>query len=89
MVKTLPSNAGDVGVIPGWGAKISPASRPKQKNMKQKQCCNKFNKGFKHGPYLKKKKKRLERKKAKHLGLLISSYITKQGSSPEEVFFII
>ena len=28
----------------------------KIKNKKQKQCCNKFNKDFKYGPHLKKKK---------------------------------
>ena len=26
MVKTVPSNAGDVGLIPGWGTKIPRAS---------------------------------------------------------------
>ena len=33
LLKTLPSNAGDMGLIPGWGAKISHASqsnKPKQ-----------------------------------------------------------
>ena len=32
MVKTLPSNAGAVGLIPGWGAKIPHASWPKKPN---------------------------------------------------------
>ena len=41
--KTSPSNAGDVGSIPGWGAKITHALGPKPQNMKQKQYCNKFN----------------------------------------------
>ena len=45
MVKTLPSNAGGAGLIPGWGAKIPNASQPK--NIKQKQYCNKFSKDFK------------------------------------------
>ena len=27
MVKTLPSNAGDMGVIPGWGARIPHTAR--------------------------------------------------------------
>ena len=31
VVKTLPSNAGGAGSIPGWGAKIPQASRPKNK----------------------------------------------------------
>ena len=46
MVKTLPSNAGGAGLIPGWGAKILHASWPK-KQTKQKQCCNEFSKDFK------------------------------------------
>ena len=57
MVKTPPSNAGDTGSIPGCGAKIPHASRPKNQNIKQKQFSNKFNKDFKekNGPYQKKK----------------------------------
>ena len=51
MVNTLPSNAGGAGSIPGQGAKIPHALRPKNQNIKQKQYCNKFNKD------LKKKKK--------------------------------
>ena len=48
MVKTLPSNAGDAGSIPGQGAKIPRASRPKKtKHKKQKQYYNEFNKDFK------------------------------------------
>ena len=31
MVKTSSSNVGGVGSIPGWGTKISHASRPKKK----------------------------------------------------------
>ena len=53
MVKTLPSNAGGMGSIPGWGAKIPHASRPKNQNIKQKRYCNKFNKDFKNGPHQK------------------------------------
>ena len=53
VVKTSPSNAGDVGSIPGLGAKISHASGPKNQNIKQKWYCNKFNKDFKNGPYQK------------------------------------
>ena len=56
MVKTLPSNAGGVGSIPGLGAaKIPHASRPKNQNVKQKQYCNKFNKAFKKMVYIKEK----------------------------------
>ena len=55
VVKTLPSNAGGVGSIPGQGAKITHASQPeKPKNIKQKQYCNKFSKDFKNGPHQKK-----------------------------------
>ena len=43
--KTLPSNAGRVGSIPGWGAKVHMSLGQKQ-NLKQKQYYNKFNKDF-------------------------------------------
>jgi len=49
-------NAGGVGSIPGQGAKISHALRPKHQNVKQKQYCNKFNKDLKNGPHQNKKK---------------------------------
>ena len=63
MVKTSPSNAGGVGSIPAWRAKIPHASQQKKKNqkpkrtknVKQKQYCNKFNKDFKNGPHQKEK----------------------------------
>ena len=55
MVRTSPSNAGGVGSIPGRGAKIPYASRPKNQNIKQKQYCDKFNKDFKNGLHQKKK----------------------------------
>ena len=53
MVKTLPSDAGGVGSIPGGRAKILHALGPPKKHtkIKQKQHCNKFNKDFKNGPY--------------------------------------
>ena len=54
VVKTLPSSAGGVGLIPDWGTKIPHALRPRNQNIKQKQYCNKFNKDFKK---IKKKKK--------------------------------
>ena len=47
VVKTSPSNAGDMGSIPGQGVKIPHASQSKHQNTKQKQWCNKFNKNFK------------------------------------------
>ena len=46
VVKTSPSNAGGAGSIPGQGAKIPHASWPKNRNIEQKQCCNKFNREF-------------------------------------------
>ena len=63
VVGTSPSSAGGVRSIPGRGAKIPHASRPKNQNIKQKQYCNKFNKNFKNGPHQKKKilKKNLKR----------------------------
>ena len=51
MVKTLPSNAGGAGSIPGRGARIPHAAGPKNQNIKQRQHCNKFNKNFKNGPH--------------------------------------
>ena len=60
MVKTLPSSAKGMGLIPGQGAKISHASGPKYQDIKQKQYCNKFNKDLKNGPH--KKKKKLKKK---------------------------
>ena len=44
LVKTLPSSAEGASSFPGWGAKIPHALQPK--NIKQKQCCYKFNKDF-------------------------------------------
>ena len=42
VVETLPSNAGGIGSIPGQGAKIPPASWPKEQNTNQKQYCKKI-----------------------------------------------
>ena len=47
MIKTLPSNVGAVGSIPSQGTEIPLALRSKNGNTKQKQHCNKFNKGLK------------------------------------------
>ena len=44
VVKTSPSNARGVGSTPAWRAKIPPAAWPKHRNIKQKQCCDRFNK---------------------------------------------
>ena len=51
MVKTSPFNAGSVGSIPDQGTKIPYDSWPKNKNMKQKQYSDKFNKDFLKGPH--------------------------------------
>ena len=59
VAKTLPSNVGDAGLIPGWGTKIPHASWPKNQNMKQKQYCNKFNKDFKKWSTSKKNLKKI------------------------------
>ena len=40
-----------VGSVPGQGAKIPYAARQKNRNMKQKHYCNKFNKDFKNGAH--------------------------------------
>ena len=53
MVKTSPSNAEGACSIPGCGAKIPHALQPKNRNIKQKQYCNKFSKDFKNGPHQK------------------------------------
>ena len=47
LVKTSPSNAMCVGLILRQGAKIPHDSQPKNKNIKQKQYCNKFNEDLK------------------------------------------
>ena len=56
VVKTSPSDAGGEGLIPGRGAEIPHASWPKNQNIKQKQCGNKFNKDFKKMVHIKNKK---------------------------------
>ena len=52
-VKTLPSNAEGVGLIPGQGTKIPHAKKKKSHKKTQKQCCHKSNKDFKNGPHQK------------------------------------
>ena len=68
VVKILPSNAGDAGSIPGRGAKIPRASRPKHQNIKQKEYCNKVNKDFKNGLH---QKKILKKKARRNYQVLI------------------
>ena len=59
MVKTPPSNAGGVSLVPCWRAKIPHGLWPKNQNIKQKQYCNKFNKDFKNGPRQKRNLKKI------------------------------
>ena len=47
VIKTSPSDAGGVGLIPGQGVKIPHVSQPKKQNIKQKQYCNRFHEDFK------------------------------------------
>ena len=52
MVKTLPSSTRGMGSIPGPGAEIPHALRPRNQNIKKREkFCNKFNKDFKNGPH--------------------------------------
>ena len=62
VVKTLSSSAEGMGSIPGQRAKISHSSQPKNQSIKQKQCCNKFNKDLKNGPHQKKRKRNMSAK---------------------------
>ena len=47
VVRTLPSDAEGAGSTSSQGTRIPHALWPKPQNVKQKQCCNKFNKIFK------------------------------------------
>ena len=51
VVKTLPSNPGGAGLISGWELRSHICCGQKNKNIKQKQYCNKFNKNFKNGSH--------------------------------------
>ena len=57
LVKTLPSNTGDRGSVPGQEAKIPHASQRKTQNLKKKKYFNKFNKYFLNGAHKLKKKR--------------------------------
>ena len=46
MGKTLPSNSGVEGSIPGQGARTPNASQPKKQNIKKNNIVTKFNKDF-------------------------------------------
>ena len=51
VVKSLPPNVGDAGLIPGWGTEIPHASWLKNGNIEQKQYCDRFHKDFRNGPH--------------------------------------
>ena len=84
MVKTSPSNAGGTASIPGWGAKIQHALRPK--NLNRSNVVTNSIKKFKDGPHkniFKKKKKKEKREVARRkrnphallLGMQVGSVI--------------
>ena len=84
MVKTLPSNAGGTSSIPGQGAKISHAPRPKNQNIKQKQNSIK---AFKNDPHEENVKKKEEedlnnspRSRGENLHFPFTSQKNKNGS---------
>ena len=59
VVETLPSKAGDVCLIPGWGAKILHAWWPKPKTYNRSNIVTKPIKIFKDGPHKKQTNKKL------------------------------
>ena len=44
VVKSFPSNALGMGSLPSQGAKIPHVFQPENQNIKEEQCCDKFNK---------------------------------------------
>ena len=93
MVGTLPSNAGDVGLISGRGAMIPPALQ--SKNIKRKQYRNKFNKRCKKKKkrstkkILKKKKQNLQASNARVMGSIPGwrTKIPKAVWCSQKIFF--
>ena len=51
VVKTSPSSAGGVGLIPSQGTKIPHALWLAKQNIKQNSYCNRFSKDFKNDPH--------------------------------------
>ena len=75
MVRTLSSNTGSAGLIPGLGAKIHHASWPEKppqhkQHKPQKQYCNKFNKDFKNDPHQNKNLEKKKKNKRLYLALI-------------------
>ena len=66
--------------IPGWGSKIPSALRPKNQNIKYKQYCNKFSRGFEN-----EKKQTIEMisLKLSSLGLGLDEVPGMQKSQPQ------
>ena len=79
--KTLSSNAGGEGLIPGWRAKLSHALEPKNQDIRQKEYCNKFNKDFKNVHI----KKILKKKKVNKLAYVAGSRESKKRGAMDEV----
>ena len=50
-VKTSPSIAGDVGLIPGRGARIPVVADSKNQSVEQGRYCGKFTEHFENGPH--------------------------------------
>ena len=72
VVKISPSSAGSASLIPSKGTKIPLALRPRNQNIRQKLCCNKFNEDFKK--WSTSKKKNLEKEGQKWQGMNIIIY---------------
>ena len=92
MVGMSSANAGGVGLILGQGAKMPHASVPKNQNIKQKQCCNKFHIRLKSSPYHKKKK--MTRKgRSSDVAYVLADLLRafkklKNGISPQLLFVV-
>ena len=50
VVKTWPSNAKGISLIPGWGTNFPDDSWPKKQNINRRNTVNKFSKDLKSGP---------------------------------------
>ena len=79
-----------VGLIFSWETNIPHALGPKNQNIKQKQCCSKFNKGFKMVHInIKKKKKKNNLLLTTHsvletLGMFVSTWLRRYCASSSE-----
>ena len=88
-VKTLPSNAKGMGLIPGWGPKIPHALGPKHQNMKQKQYCNTSNKDFLNDPHKKERKKNTQQNKKLNPALTWPLHFSPCHFSPYDTVVIV